>query len=179
LDILDAADGHLLRRLPLPDLPHSVSVSPDGHWLAAGCANDTLSVWDTATWNGRILSDADFVDGLTFSRDGNRLLAANDEDNVAVWDLRTGQLLARLRHNQTTMDAAYSPDGKRIVTAGDNTVRVWDAATFRELTSVTGLREQAVRARFTSDGKSIIGIDIYGKAIVWQATKPDAVEITK
>jgi WD40 repeat protein len=179
MEVRDATDGHLLRRVPLAEHPSAAKVSPDGRSLAVGYGTNSLSVWDTGAWSERRLPSEDTVLGLSFSRDGKRLLAATDQDSAAVWEMPAGRLLARLRHTQTCMDAAYSPDGKRIVTAGDNTVRIWDAATFRELTSLAGHREQAARARFTSDGRSIVSVDIHGKAIVWQAQKPDAVEITQ
>ncbi|NMC20014.1 MAG: WD40 repeat domain-containing protein, partial [Thermogutta sp.] len=51
------------------------------------------------------------------------------------WDAETGERLLVLKgHTNWVLSAAYSPDGRRIVTASeDNTAIVWDAETGEEL----------------------------------------------
>ena len=55
------------------------------------------------------------------------------QDKTArLWDAATGQSIGEpLRgHEDEVSSAAFSPDGKRIVTASeDKTARLWDAAT--------------------------------------------------
>jgi WD40 repeat protein len=46
------------------------------------------------------------------------------------WDAKTGETIAVLTgHDGKVRSAAFSPDGARVVTAGDKTGRVWDAET--------------------------------------------------
>ena len=53
--------------------------------------------------------------------------------------------------------AAYSPDGKSIVTAsGDQTARIWDAATGEELRQLTGHTGSVNSAAYSPDGKTIV-----------------------
>ncbi len=53
--------------------------------------------------------------------------------------------------------AAYSPDGKSIVTASDDsTARIWDAATGKELRELTGHSDYVSSAAYSPDGKSIV-----------------------
>lgn len=54
---------------------------------------------------------------------------------VVVWDVASGRPEGEpLRHRSAVTAAAFSADGRRIVTAGfDSTARLWDAATRREL----------------------------------------------
>ena len=65
---------------------------------------------------------------------------------------------------------AYSPDGKRIVTAGeDGTVKVWDAATGQELLALKGHTAQVFGVAFSPDGRRIV-TGSYDKTVkVWDA----------
>ena len=51
-------------------------------------------------------------------------------------------------HTDTVNSAAYSPDGKFIVTAsGDQTARIWDAATGQEVRNLSGHATRSIRRR--------------------------------
>mgnify|MGYP000626740607 CR=1 FL=1 len=61
-------------------------------------------------------------------------------------------------HEQAVVIAAYSPDGKRIVTASeDNTARVWDVAPeSRTAAEIDQLIRCRLFARFASDDSDVI-----------------------
>jgi WD40 repeat protein len=46
---------------------------------------------------------------------------------VKVWDVASGQELRTLRHMSLVGPVAFSPDGMRLATGSDGTVRLWDA----------------------------------------------------
>ena len=56
------------------------------------------------------------------------------------------------------LSAAFSPDGKRIVTASrDKTARLWDAATGKPIGEpLTGHDDVVSSAAFSPDGKRIV-----------------------
>jgi WD40 repeat protein len=62
------------------------------------------------------------------------LLASGGNDKTAkVWDATTGaELLALKGHTESVNSAQFSPDGNRIVTAGGNIAKVWDARPYSE-----------------------------------------------
>jgi WD40 repeat protein len=62
----------------------------------------------------------------------------------------TGRDALSLRLPQVATDGAWSPDGRRIATAGDGAVQVWDAATGQKLTAAKG-----ASAAFSPDGQHL------------------------
>ncbi|WP_145279392.1 serine/threonine-protein kinase [Tautonia plasticadhaerens] len=71
---------------------------------------------------------------VAFSPDGT-LLAAACDDLVTLSDARTGRLLQSLTgHSGQVYSVTFGPDGNRLVSVGeDQTLRVWDVATGREV----------------------------------------------
>jgi WD40 repeat protein len=64
------------------------------------------------------------------------LRSTPSKDKTArIWDAATAKDIAVLRgHENIVTSAAFSPDGKRIVTASvDRTARIWDPATTKEI----------------------------------------------
>jgi WD40 repeat protein len=66
--------------------------------------------------------------------------------------------------------AAFSPDGSRIVTASrDGTVRIWDAATAREIAVLRGHDGSVISAAFSPDGLRIVTASGDETARMWDA----------
>ncbi len=75
-----------------------------------------------------------------------------------------------LAHQDSVRTAAFSPDGKRIVTASeDKTARVWDAETGREIASLNGHQSSVRTAAFSPDGKRIVTASEDKTGRVWDA----------
>ncbi|MDY0093723.1 MAG: hypothetical protein RBT80_13595 [Candidatus Vecturithrix sp.] len=76
-------------------------------------------------------------------------------------------------HEERVWSAAFSPDGKRVVTAsGDNTARVWEAASGQELTVLRGHEGEVVSAVFSPDGTRLVTASWDGTAKVWASSLP-------
>jgi Tol biopolymer transport system component len=75
-------------------------------------------------------------------------------------------------HEDAVISAAFSPDGKRIVTASlDRTARVWDAATGQPIGEpLKGHTNWVISAAFSPDGSRIVTASEDKTARVWDAT---------
>ena len=69
-----------------------------------------------------------------------------------------------------SVTAAFSPDGRRIVTASvDQTARIWDAATARQLAVLSGHGDDVYSAAFSPDGRRIVTASEDQTARIWDA----------
>jgi WD40 repeat protein len=93
-----------------------------------------------------------------FDRDGGRIVTAGGIENVAyIWDSKTVKEPSVLRgHTTRVLTAAFSPNGKFVVTAGGQTARVWNAGTGNELVNFREDIDEVTSAVFSPDGKYIL-----------------------
>ena len=74
------------------------------------------------------------------------------------------------------MSVSFSPDGKRILTGSrDQTAKLWDAASGRELLTLKGHRGWVFKAAFSRDGQRIVTASGDGTAKIWEAASAEQV----
>jgi WD40 repeat protein/class 3 adenylate cyclase len=171
----------------------SVAFSPDGKWVLSGSQDNTARLWDVAT--GQELHRLTGLDQpgsatVAFSPDGKQALTNSSGDKtVRLWDRQTGQLIRSIPMTSTVAQsgavAAYSPDGRYIVTDIPDQANqgiftdagLWDVQTGRLIhTFAVGSGMDAVA--FSNDGKYVlIGLTGTGnKAQLWDVASATQVQ---
>ncbi|MBY0360682.1 MAG: TIR domain-containing protein [Phreatobacter sp.] len=79
------------------------------------------------------------------------------------------QLVACRVHKGWVGTAVFSPDGTRVVTAGDQTARIFDAATGAEIARCEGHERGVTTAAFSPDGTRLVTASVDGTARIFDA----------
>ena len=108
------------------------------------------------------------VRSAMFAPDGGRILTAAG-NTARLWDAGTGRLLATLAgHRADLRNAAFSSDGKLIVTTSDDhTARLRDAETGHPLRTFYGHGDLIYSAAFSRDSSLLVTASQDGTARVW------------
>jgi WD40 repeat protein len=81
-------------------------------------------------------------------------------------------------HTDGVTSVAYSPDGRHIVTASlDNTARVWDAASGRQIGVLRGHEGQVRSAAYSPHGEHIVTAAWDGTARIWDAASGQQIAV--
>jgi WD40 repeat protein/predicted Ser/Thr protein kinase len=189
--VWDVASGNEIHKLKghTADV-FSVAVSLDGRRIATGSWDGRVKLWDAAT-GALLLTFPDRgarVFAVAFSPDGRRMVSASGDEafftpipypaqktaqplvSVDVWDANSGKALFTFQPTAKIWSAAFSRDGRRIVTGTHSlTATVWDAANGKERLTLKGHTEHIHAAVFSPDGRRIVTGSADQTAKLWDA----------
>ncbi len=145
--------------------------SPDGLWLAIGCADGSVSLRDTRTsaMSVPIMRTEGAVRPLVFTPDGSRLIAGTQQGMVAFWEPQTGRLIKQTHAEASEItEACCSPDSRYAITlAFQNRARLWDTQTGEPLSGPFGDAPLITSADFSPDSRRVVMGTREGTARIW------------
>lgn len=110
----------------------AIEFSPDGNYLISGGVDDRIILWDVNS--GAPVREfvpetgSSDVYSLAFSTESRIIAAGYSDGSVRVWDQQSGRELLTLHgHSGIVTRVAFTPDGKRILSTGqDARTILWD-----------------------------------------------------
>jgi WD40 repeat protein len=167
--------------------------SPDGQLLLAGAearaevpddfdslepgGAGVVQFWDVASGKRlppRISGRQFIVDrNLAFSPDSRLLAIMRSDCTICLMDTATGEVVRTLgkADGPMTAPAAFTPDGRLMVTTVHDRVQVWEVASGGELASRQGHRGRVDVLVVSGDGRSVATVSLDHTILVWDLTR--------
>ena len=136
--ICSGEDGGIVKTMARSETfrPHTtqtmvLAFSPDGEYLASGCA-EALQVWNVTNGNLHLQKKNDFADQIrcmTFSSDGNVLAVGSRDNSIKLFRVADGGVISTPKgHSGPVLAVAFTGDGESLISASsDFSVLVWNA----------------------------------------------------
>jgi hypothetical protein len=129
----------------MPESVQCLAFSQDGSRLALGLFNGEIGVVSLGNL------------GLLVSEESDELRHPSDDARIVDRD-KFNQLVSFVGHKGEVLSLAFSHDGRRLVSGGDDCmVRVWDLESMRQLFCLQGQRWVVTSVAFSPDGHRVVG----------------------
>src|SRR6516165_3063840 len=167
----------------------TVSISRDGHWLAAACGDGTVVLWDLPTrrqlpsfetYQGpaSFFDNEDRSHAAAFSPDCRTLAAGGTNKDIFLWDIVEHRTVAKLSgHQGTIQHLEFSPDGRFLASASlDETARLWDMRSNppRELAKLEPHIRGVLCVAFSPDSRTLVTGGRLKPVKLWDVSNPQA-----
>jgi hypothetical protein len=172
----DLRTGKTVQELTGHKAPISVvAVGTTERYAASSSWDQTIRLWDLRAgkeW-GRVAGIR--AECLEFSPDERHLLSGNTDNSACLWEVATMKEQTLFASHDGLSAATLSADGKWVLTCGrDQTVRLWDVASGKQLHKLTGHSDAVLAIAFLSDGRRAVSAGADGTFRTWQLPrKPD------
>lgn len=114
------------------------------------------------------------AEDMAFSAETNgnpaRLAALDHEGNIVIWKLEAKTVERRLVSRMAKFPLAFSPDGKRLVTASHDpavTLILWDLGNDQPTNLIDPAKAPVTSLAFSPDSKTVVTGSISGSVIQW------------
>ena len=171
----DVKTGKIIKSIdsPVKSAPNSIlyfAFFDDGKKIFSASQDGTINLWNIET--GKLVDSlkehATEVKALKFSPEEQILTSVSVDKTINSWNLQTGRLIKTIelqkldtaRQNKSLESdadkihsAAFSPDGKTLVSGGFGTVKFWNAENGRQINPQKGYIYQISSVAVSPDGK--------------------------
>jgi WD40 repeat protein len=133
ISILDVEKGKVVHRLTARRNSGSLlRYSPDGKVLAASTPDGAVQVWETPGYLRLGMAEVEDCRLLSvvFLPEKKVLALGQSGNALRVWEAPSGRTVSPLEgHTSSITTLQFSPDGQKVLSGGEDGVRVWNAAT--------------------------------------------------
>jgi len=150
-----------------------LAFTPDGKWLVSASTDGTARLWDVMAGSQKP-SSTGYPKGamcLALSRDGRTVAVGSAERLIRMLSVPSWQESKVFEnvHDSAVKWAAFSPDGKRLVSAGNDKNVVLTEIESGRRAILSGHENEVNRVAFSPDGRWIASVSKDNTLRVWNA----------
>ncbi len=187
--IWNVETGGLAKELPGHNgAVYDLDFDPTGQVIATASADETIKVWNIAS--GERLDTYGQCEAeqyaVRFHPDGRQIIAVGADRRIRVWDLQSltkasvsPMLHSVFAHETPVIGLGISPNGNRLVTAGeDGAIKLWGWPTIQALGEIGKISDTPTGIAWNGDDEVLI-TSIDGKVTSLRTTKSTPSPIKK
>src|ERR1043166_4099039 len=152
----------------------SVAFSADGSVLAVACHDDSIALWDVASGKrlSNVIASGNTLDLPVLSPNG-KWLATADNRALKIWDVAPGELKQTFTgHNEDVKSAAFSSDGKMVVSgSSDKGIRFFDVTTGALKLALAGHNASITALALSADGNFLASGSADQSVKLWEVKR--------
>jgi WD40 repeat protein len=172
--IIDALSGAVIHEISGDRRVVFMRFSPDSRYVVTIPSGGPVHVWEARS-GAHVRALPHDASMAIWSRDGSRIVTGNLLQPGKLWDAQSGALIRTLGgHVFGTDTAAFSPDGRHLVTASKGgfklvagPVFIWDARTGDQLATLSGADRGIDSIQFSADGAHFVTQGEQSDSILW------------
>jgi WD40 repeat protein len=156
--------------IPLGSPVHSIALSDDGRWVAAGLASHLIRVSDAKSGElvATLRGHSDRVVALAFSADRSLLASGSWDGTAKIWDIAAGRDLKTLGVRGSVSAVSLSDDGGWLaVGATDKSVHLLDLRGNSGTRELKGHKRSVQALAFSPNSKSLASAAPDERILVW------------
>ncbi len=138
----------------------SLAFSPDGNTLVSGSSDRSARLWDVATGTEKqqtLQIHSMGISSVAFNNSGTRLAVGSSDDTIRLYAIpgytREHTITANI---EGVYDLTFSPTEDIIAAGGNNTIRLWNINTGRQMFSYKAHTHYIETLTFSKDGKKMV-----------------------
>jgi WD40 repeat protein len=128
-------------------------------------AGETLATFDAAS------KGLSFVRGIDYDEASGTIVIAGTEGPTTLWDWRADQSIQLSVVDQRQTVVAYSPDGTRLATGGEegSSIRIWDTDTTSVVEELEGHEGAIKDLEYSESGDRLLSVGFDNTVRIWDA----------
>lgn len=117
---LETFEGHTKRI-------NACEISYDGKFMVSASLDSTLKIWraDNPKEVKTLVGHRDRVNGCSINFDRSLIASVSSDNTLKVWNFETGKCLSTIVVDGQLNDCSWFPDGKHLVSVGENGTYFW------------------------------------------------------
>lgn len=152
----------------------SAVFSFDDKLIVSASVDSTIRIWDAIS--GRQIGNPlkghrGMVLSAVFSLNAKHIVSVSTDNTIRIWNVTTGEQIGVMKHDNKVISQILSPDGKKIVSASEGILKIWDTETGQCIHTLDGHQESVKSVAYSQDSKHIISTSFNNNIKIWDTKK--------